>query len=30
MASRLHGLCRMVELVNASCWAPSADLPELK
>ena len=20
----------MVELVNVSCWAPSADLPELK
>ena len=25
---RLHGLCRMVELVNVSCRAPSADLPE--
>ena len=30
MTPRLHGMCRMVELVNASCWAPSADLPELK
>ena len=27
---RLHGLCRMVELVNVSCWAPSADLHGLR
>ena len=25
----LHGLSRMVKLVNVSCWAPSADLPKL-
>ena len=30
MTPRLHGRRRIVELVNASCWAPSADLPELK
>ena len=30
MTPRLHGLCRIVELVNAGCCAPSADLPELK
>ena len=26
---RLHGLCRMVELVNVSCWASLFDLLEL-
>ena len=25
----LLGLGRMVKLVNVSCWAPSADFPEL-
>ena len=25
----LHGLSRMVKLVNLSCWAPPADLPRL-
>ena len=30
MTPRLHGLCIIVELVNASYWAPSADFPELK
>ena len=30
MTLRLHGMCRIVELVNASYWAPSTDLPELK
>ena len=30
MTPRLHGLCRMVELINASYWALSADFPELK
>ena len=25
---RLHGLCRVVELVSVSCWDPSADFSE--
>ena len=25
---RLHGLCRVVELVSVSCWAPSDDFLE--
>ena len=25
----LHGLCRMLELVNVKCWPPLADSPEL-
>ena len=29
MIHRLRGLYGMVELVNVSCWAPSAELPEL-
>ena len=30
MTPRLHGMRRIVELVNVSCCALSADLPELK
>ena len=29
MIPRLRGLYGMIELVNVSCWAPSADLSEL-